>query len=75
MDDVGAVVKKIRTQRGISQVELAKRAGLTQGYIAKLESADYDTNPSVEVALRLAKALGVEIGALVTPSARKRTPS
>jgi transcriptional regulator with XRE-family HTH domain len=75
MDDVGRAVKKIRMQRGMSQVALAKRTGLTQGYIAKLESAAYDTNPSVDVALRLAKALGVEIGALVKPRARKRTPS
>ena len=61
---VGAVIREIRLKRGLTQVELAMKAKTVQPYIAFLESGD-KTNPSLAVLQRLAKALGVPVGALL----------
>lgn len=43
----------------ITQVQLAERSGVSQGTIASLERGLH-TNPTLETAYRLAKALGVD---------------
>jgi transcriptional regulator with XRE-family HTH domain len=48
----------------MTQVELAKRANVTQTYIAKLE-AGAKKNPSLEVLKKLARALGVPVTELL----------
>ena len=52
------VLRALRQQRGWSQAELAKRAKVTDAYVAQLETGKR-WNPSLEVLRRLAKALGV----------------
>jgi len=57
----------------MTQAELARRAKVTQGYIAKLEPATRrgeekkvrQSNPSAAVLQRLAKALGVPVTELL----------
>ena len=66
------IVKRLREARGWTQTELAKRAALTQGYVAKLESPNYALSPSIDVAVRLARALGVDIRKLAKPSRARR---
>ena len=61
---LSAVLKELREARGIKQGDLAKRAGVTQGYIAQLESG-LKKNPSLPVLHRLAKALKVKVGRLL----------
>jgi transcriptional regulator with XRE-family HTH domain len=56
-------IKLLREERGLTQAALAKRAGLTLGYIGKLETGHYD--PQLSTLKRLAKALKVSIVALV----------
>jgi XRE family transcriptional regulator of biofilm formation len=58
------MLKARREEKGLTQVELAKRAKVTQTYIAKLESGD-KKNPSLEILQRLAKALGVPVTELL----------
>ena len=55
---VAAEVKALRGLIGISQEELAYRAGVHRTYIARLEVAS--TQPSLSVTFQLAKALAVE---------------
>ena len=55
---VAAEVKARRGLIGISQEELAFRAGVHRTYIARLEVAS--TQPSLSVTFQLAKALAVE---------------
>ena len=61
---LGMTLKRLRTARGMTQVTLAKRAKVTQAYIAQFERGDYQ-NPGLAVLRRLAKALGVPLGELV----------
>ena len=60
----GEMVRAIRQAKGLTQVQLAKRAKIPQGYIAEIENGT-KTNPSLDVLRRLAKALKVTVGELV----------
>ena len=56
-------LKRLRAERGWSQAALAKRAGLTKEYIARLELGQHD--PSLSTLTKLAKALKRKISELV----------
>jgi transcriptional regulator with XRE-family HTH domain len=55
---VRTVLKTRRAALGLTQAEVAKRAGVTPFYISLLESGTR-RNPSLPVRKRLAKALAV----------------
>ena len=56
-------LKSLRRARGMSQEELAHRAGIDRTYISSLERCLY--NASSDVVDRLASALGVEAADLL----------
>ena len=56
-------LKKLRATRGWTQKGLAERAGISHGYLARLETARQD--PTLGVLERLAKALKVKVADLV----------
>jgi transcriptional regulator with XRE-family HTH domain len=58
------VLRTLRATKGLTQVDLAKRASITQSYLAELERGG-KKNPSLVVLKRLAKALGVPVTALL----------
>jgi transcriptional regulator with XRE-family HTH domain len=58
------MLKQRREAKGMSQVALAKAAGVGRTYIVKLESGE-KTNPSLDVLRKLAKALGVPVTELL----------
>jgi transcriptional regulator with XRE-family HTH domain len=53
-------IRHLRLTRGLTQAELAKRAGLSWIYIAKLEGGDR-VSPSLPVLARIARALGSKL--------------
>lgn len=53
----------LRLQKGWSQAEFAKRASTSQSYIARLELGNVD--PQVSTVIKIAKALGVPVAAVV----------
>ena len=61
---LSGIIKRRRTELGLSQRELAKRVGLSDAYITQLETRER-INPSLEVLKRLAKALKVTVAELV----------
>lgn len=65
----GAVLKALRTERKMTQEQLALEAGLQRKHISLLELGTMA--PSLATALRLAKALNVEPGSLVSLVALK----
>ena len=54
---------EIRRRRGISQTELAKLAGISNGYISELENNL--KSPTVEIVCKLAKALNCSLDELI----------
>lgn len=55
---LGAKVRCLREQIGLSQAQLAAQAGLSQGYLSQIENGEVQ-NPSAAVLFRLAQALHV----------------
>ncbi|MCI8887795.1 MAG: helix-turn-helix transcriptional regulator [Hungatella sp.] len=50
---------RCRKEKGITQAELAKRAGLPRTNVTRFESGNY--NPSLEMMVRIASALGMKL--------------
>ncbi|OBH34468.1 DNA-binding protein [Mycobacterium sp. E342] len=57
-----ALLRAVRTQRGLTLEELAEQTGLTKSYLSKIERRR--STPSIAVALKVAKALDVDVGRL-----------
>ena len=67
---LAAEIKSLRTALGISQEDLAHRAGLNRTFVGRLEVAQ--TQPSITVLFQLAEALEVNAVDLVA-NITKRT--
>lgn len=70
-------VKQLRLEAGLTQAELAARAGVTVETVARLERvlrgrSSANSNPSLETLVRLASALGVEVAELLSEPSRPR---
>lgn len=51
-------IKELRLEKGMTQTELAKRAGTTQNTISSLETGQY--SPTAYLSGLISKALGVQ---------------
>ncbi len=58
-------IKKVRTRKKVTQEELARRLGISQSRISRLE--DPDNRPSPELYERVAKALKTSVEVLMRP--------
>ncbi|BDV43553.1 transcriptional regulator [Geotalea uraniireducens] len=67
--DVGRALKKLRTERGLTQKELAARVsgGLDYTYIGKIERGEQ--LPSLKILIALGDALAVPVGSFFPPAA------
>ena len=61
---LGETVKSLRERREFSQSQLAKRARLTQPYLAQIERG-VRKNPSLKTLRSIARALGVPVDSLI----------
>jgi transcriptional regulator with XRE-family HTH domain len=67
----GSAVRAARKRAGVSQVELAERAGMSQPSIARLERGL--VSPTVITLDRIARALGTELVVDFDPNAGRGT--
>lgn len=70
-------VRQLRVQAGMTQAELAARAGVTVETVARLERvlrgrSSANSNPSLETLARLSGALGVEVSELLATPGKPR---
>jgi transcriptional regulator with XRE-family HTH domain len=56
-------IQELRKRRGLTQEQLAAKAGVSRGYLARLETARHD--PTLTMLEKLAKALGVKPAKLI----------
>jgi HTH-type transcriptional regulator/antitoxin HipB len=61
---VGDGIRRARQELGITQADLAERAGLSANYVARLERGEL--GPSLWVAVRLAEALETPVESLLS---------
>jgi XRE family transcriptional regulator, regulator of sulfur utilization len=62
----GQQLQRLRTRRGLTQEQLALKAGLVRVYVSKLEQGEHD--PTLTMLVRLAKALRVSVTELLAES-------
>ena len=67
---VSLEIVRYRAKHHLSQTALAKRLGMNQSAIARLEAAEH--NPSFETLCRLSSTLGIEFLVDIAPSGRRR---
>ncbi|HJP74243.1 MAG TPA: helix-turn-helix transcriptional regulator [Pseudonocardiaceae bacterium] len=63
---MGAEIRTLREQRGWSQTELARRAGMTQSAMARFEAGG--TTPTLPVLERVAGALEMRLSIAFAPA-------
>lgn len=61
----GKKIRDLRMKRGISLTELARLSGVSKSYLSFIERGK-QTNPSIEVIEKIAKALKIDIQSLLT---------
>jgi ribosome-binding protein aMBF1 (putative translation factor) len=64
--EVASRVVRYRVEHGLSQAQLGAKLGVSQPYIARLESGDQ--SPTLATLARLAQRLGLEFHIDVTPT-------
>ena len=64
--EIGAIIAAARTRAGLSQRELAQRAGTSQSAVARIESGA--VSPSFATAQRLVTACGQELRLSLAPA-------
>src|SRR4051812_11693194 len=69
---LGNAIKQQRSALGISQEELAARAGMHRTYVSEVERGE--RNPSITSVEKLAQALEVSITSLLAPSRSHADP-
>lgn len=67
---LGNRIRNCRAEHGMTQVELAKKAGLSQGYLSELEKDKF--NPTTPVIIGIAVALDLSVDELLGISDTKR---
>ena len=61
-EHVGMTIRKMRDDKGWTQIHLARKSGLQQSHISRLEAGEH--SPSWKTLEKIARALGVEVGDL-----------
>lgn len=56
---IGARIKELRTEKGMSMQQLADAAGITKANVCNIEAGKYSVG--IDVLYRITTALGVEI--------------
>lgn len=62
--ELGARIRAVRLNKGLTQAELADRCACNRNYISMLERGE--RNPSYKSLVMIAKGLGVKLQKLVT---------
>jgi transcriptional regulator with XRE-family HTH domain len=58
-------IKKQRKQIGLSQDQLARKAGIPYSTYLKIESG-YTSNPSIQTVVNIAKAMNISLDSLIS---------
>ncbi len=60
---LGENLKRIRTEKGISQGDIVRELGMPRSFVSSIENGR--TNPTLATIAKLAKAIGVSVGELM----------
>jgi len=71
---IGARLRQLRVDAGLTQPELAARAGLHLGTMTKIEYGD-NQDPQLSTLYALAGALGLSVAELLGPLVQNKAPA
>ena len=60
---LGKNLKRIRTEKGISQGDIVRSMGMDRAFVSNIENGK--TNPTLATIAKFAKAIGVSVGELM----------
>lgn len=63
---IGKKISEIRKSRGYNLSELADKSNISKSYLSNLER-DFNQNPSIQVLIKIAQALEVDLETLLEP--------
>jgi len=63
---IGAKIAYYRTLRGMHQVVLAEKIGISSSVLSRIERGKYNENVSVSMLLDIAEGLGIDVALFVT---------
>lgn len=66
--EIGLTIAAIRKMRGMSQEQLAEKAGISRSYLSAIEAPNIMRAFSIDVLYRLADALGIQAVDLLNSS-------
>jgi DNA-binding phage protein len=69
---IAHLISDLRARTGLSQVELAKKAGVSQPMVARLEKGDSSRTPTFDTIFKVLKALGYTMSINVQKEKRGR---
>ena len=69
---IARLVSDLRARAGLSQAALARKAGISQPMIARLEKGDIRRTPTFDTIFRLLKVLGYTLSIHVEKEKQKR---
>lgn len=61
---VGEEIRRMRLEKGIKQIQLARMTGISNTYLSDIERGR--TNPSLKTFSRIVEVLGIKIGWNIT---------
>src|SRR3569833_625651 len=67
--EVGAALQKLRRKRSLTLEDLSRAAGVSKSMLSQIEREK--ANPTIAVAWRLANALGIGIGELLSSTSEE----
>jgi len=67
--EVGAILQRLRLARGLTLEDLSRIAGVSKSMLSQIEREK--ANPTIAITWRLANALGVKIGELLSSETRE----
>jgi transcriptional regulator with XRE-family HTH domain len=67
--DVGAFLRERRIANGLSQAQLARRAGTSQAFVSQLENGE--KSPTFDTATRLLRVMGEDLQLASAPTAHR----
>ncbi len=70
--NVGARIRSIRVENGLSQEDLAAKAGINRTYLSQLENSK--SSPTLEVLERIARAMDTAAATLISDPQTAREP-
>jgi transcriptional regulator with XRE-family HTH domain len=75
MIELGQRLRTMREERGLTQQDLARAAGIATDMVSRLENGHY-TSPGLRTLLRIAEGMGISVSALLpdVPNAGHAAP-